>query len=627
MSSRKRFLTILSVLSLLGALAGPAAGQSPRLPDSLGAFCATGGAGTTVADLLAPGAEVVAEVGDQALTLVPGVYPGIRERLVSPAEGIWCPASALNLVVDADSDAIELATLAATVLPAAHFDGVTVTDAVEVAPGEVHLTTHARTNGVVADWVVRTDATGVRSAEWTATDLGVAPFEAQIEGLTALPGATMGYERSADGSLQPTVDVLALARAEMAADPSPFISVEAEDGFTMHVVVGDGTFYPQAANSLAGTNLPRVYGGLGPDAGSDTGNEQVDYLRIMAEALEINYADFLDWGFEKGWVDDEGNLYVDGALSAYCLACVLVSEYFNINMSRAAHEAIAVLGYTYPDVRLALIDIIGHEMIHNIQNAYGKPDSTRGGRNNAFSEGTARFSETIHSYSEVSHQPNSLVYANDTNGCNGWQGNNADAAFAAGPLTGQSYDACYFWMTFYASYGIDAFAEVFRNTEGLESGRGWQIYDSAILAGARAVDPDATLQEVLANFAAMSLTGRDYRWGAATDPDAPVLDWAEFLDLWTPTATIDSGPASANLRDGGMAAFEVLGGGTVTSLSTDEGHAAVLVVDDGGSTTVEMLQVGSLVEVPAGQTGWLVLLNASTQTSTVTVDLAPSSLS
>jgi hypothetical protein len=623
----KRLLSAACAVLCVGIVTLPASGLDVPLPGAAGAACTTAPLAAAAGALLGPAAELVADEGDTALALVPGVHPGIRQRLVAAGD-VWCPADLVNtaLALRGTTGAVERATTAAEVLAAAHFDRVTVLDAAEVSPGEVHLTTHALTNGVVADWVVAVDDAGIRSAEWTATRFAVPPLEAQIEGLTALPGATMGYERTPDGRLVPTTDVLALGLAQLADDPSPTISVTAEDGFTMHVVVGDATFYPQAANSLAGTGLPRAYGGAAPDPGVDTGDAQVDYLRIMAEGLEVNYADFLDWGYEQGWVDDEGNLYVDGALSAYCLACVLVSEYFNIHMSRAAHEALGALGYSYPDTRLALLDIVGHEMFHNLQNAYGKPDTVGGARHNSYSEGTARMQETLHSYSAVSHQPESLVYANDTNGCNGWQGSNADAAFAAGPLTGQSYDACYFWLTFYGRYGLEALVELLPRTVDLQGDRQWGVYDDPILQAARASDPDATLTDVLTAFAASALTGRGYTWGAPADEAAPALDWAAFLDRWEPDGTAGPGDAlGATLRDGGMAAFQVREPLAIGQTSTAEGHAVALVVDDGSATTTRTLAPGDVVELPSGGTAWIVLMNSSTTSGEVSAALLPPS--
>ena len=576
MSLRIRALSLALLIALVASLAGPASGGSlldlDVDVDDLPGACVVGSLGEAVASLLGAGAEVVDSGADSALVLTPGVHPGVRNRMLGLGDA-WCDASAVNAVAAARglTTPVAIAELAATTLAAPFFDQVTVLESRLVDADTVELVTHARTNGVVARWVVDVDALGVAAASWTAIEFGAAPFDPQIEGLTALPTATWAYERVAtSGLVEPTTTIEALLAAE--DDPSPFISTTGPDGFTVHVSVGDAQFYPQVVGG------PGVYGGVAPDPGVDTGETQVDYLRIMGEAAEVNMADFHDFGWEKGWVDDEGTIYVDGALSAYCLACVLVSEYFNVHMSRAAHEAIGVLGYTYPDARTALIDIIGHEIVHNFQNAYGKPSSVGGGRHNSYSEGMARFSETIHSYSAVSHQTGSLVYANDTNGCNGWQGTNADASFAAGPLTDQSYDACYFWLTVHGLYGIDAFVGMLESSRGLPTGRPWEIYGAAIAAGTG--DP---AEVVLANFARMALTGRDYVWQAPNDPESPFLDWAEHLDRWVPNrASVDAGDTPAvTLRDGGMAAFPLDGDVLVGALSEQAGHAVALVTDDG----------------------------------------------
>lgn len=615
---RSPAVILLVVLGLLG-LPGFTLDRGPL--GALDGICSTGSVKDAAAGLLGQEAELVDVATDSALVLTPGVAPGVRQRLVSAGADTWCPASAVNLVATATGtlrDPVALASRAATVLPAAHFDDVTVLEAAEVAPGTVAVRTHARTNGVVADWTVEVDDLGVRRATWRATEFAVEPFDAQFEGLTALPGAEWTYARTPAGLVEPTTTIAELAEAQETDDPSPTISVESQDGFTVHVFVGDATFVPQAANTVTGAGLPTVYAGVAPDPGVDSGQPQVDFLRIMGEAAQVNLDDFHAWGWRQGWLDEEGAIYVDGALSAYCLACVLVSEYFNVHMSRGAYQALGALGYSYPDERTALIDIIGHEMVHNYQNAYGKPQTSGGGRHNSYSEGMARFSETLHDYSSVSHQPGSLVYADDTNGCNGWQGGNADQAFAAGPLTGQSYDACYFWMTVHAAYGIEAFLGILEHSAGLPGGRPWEIYDEAIAAAT-----GAPLEETLANFAAMALTGRGYEWGAPADPESPALDWALYLDRWAPPFDLwPGGSESVSLRDGGMAAFNFTGSTTVVDVSEEEGHAAALVVDDGATTTITLLRDGDAVEVAPTESAWIVLINAGTELSDVTISLS-----
>lgn len=600
----------LAIVSVLAVLLAAPAGALPAA-DRLPAGCVAADLDDAATHLLGPGTEVVSVDGATALVLTPGVYPGVRHRLMR-TDGGWCPAASLNLLAPVTSP-VRVAERAVTVLPAPFFDGITVLESALVAPGVVELTTHARTNGVVARWTVTIDALGVREASWEALEFAVPPFEPQWEGLTAVPGATWSYARTATGQVEPTQTIEDLLAAD---EPSPTISYTTQDEFTIHVSVGDAHFAPQAANTIFGTSLPTVYGGVAPDPDMDTGNANADYLRIMGEAVQVNADDFYDWGLRKGWRDEEGNLYVDGALSAYCWACVLVSEYFNVHMHHAIYPALEALGYSYPDERLALIDIVGHEMVHNYQNAYGKPNSVGGGRHNSYSEGTARFSETLHSYSHVSHQPESLIYANNTNGCNGWQGGNADAAFAAGPLTGQSYDACYFWMTVHADHGVDALVGLIENSQGLPAGRPWEIY-----AGAIQTATGVALDEVLANFAAMALTGRDYRWGAPADPEWPVLDWAVHLDRWSPSREVAAGrTVEAMLRDGGMAAWELVADAPVLFALGDVGAAAV-VTDDGAESTVTLLQDGDRYEPAAGTRAWVVLINAGTANGLVSVEV------
>lgn len=610
---RSRVVRLVAVLAMV-ALTGftPDTNDATVADATLAHVCVAGTPQAAATELLGNGAELVEVDRDSALVLTPGVHPGVRNRLVS-VDGSWCTAEGLNLALDA-TDAVDAASTAATYLPAAHFDEVTVLDATEVTPGVVELTTHARTNGVVADWTIQVDALGIHSATWRAIDFAVEPFDPQIEGLTALPGAEWTYVRTATGLLESSTTVEEIAALN--GDPSPFISVETKDGFTIHVHESDAMFWPQAAHTIFGVDLPRPHIGVAPDAGQDTGITQVDFLRIMGEAAQINADDFHDWGWRKGWVDDEGSIYVDGALSAFCLACVLVSEHFNVHMNRAVVHALDALGYSYPDARLALINVVGHEMVHNYQNSYGKPDSVGGGRHNSYSEGMARFSETLHNYSHISHQPDSLVYANNINGCNGWQGSNADAAFASGPLTGQSYDACYFWMTVHAAHGIGAFLGMLQNSEGLPGGRPWEIYAGAIEA-ATGVPP----AETIANFAAMTLTGRDYTWGNPTDPESEEHDWAEYLDRWRPSATAAVGDTlRRSMRDGGVGAWR-FSGTAVVDVSDGEGHAAAVVVDDGTTTSIDMLADGDRIEVGGASAGWILLINTSTDSSEVTVSL------
>lgn len=577
-------------------------------PDVVAAGCVAGELSDALAALVAPDAELLQVDDAGALALEPVLYPGMRHRLLPTPDG-WCSAAAINVVQAATTDPVQQAAGAARVLAAANFDGVTVTDARLVDADTVALTTHARTNGVVADWTIDLDALGVVAATWTATGFGVAPFEAETEGFTALPGATVSYARDATGLVRTTTPAMAdpLRFATGGDDePSATIVDVMDDGFTIYVNLGDYGYFAPVSGAV----------GVAPDAGQDTGDSQLDYLRIMSAAAVENYNDFLGWGLSQeagtgaaspGWNEDEGTIHVDGPFAAYCLACVFISEDFNVHMSRALHEALEVLGYSYPDERLAIVNVVGHEILHNWQNAYGRPDSVGGGRARAYSEGTARFSESLHGYSGVSNQPGSLIYADDSNGCNGYP--TTDAGFAAGPLDGQGYQACHFWFAHYAEHGLAAQVEILERTAGLPSGSEYQVYADAIEAGT-----GVPMVDVLANYGAKALDeGPDHVWGDPNDVDGPTWDWLEpGLERWFPSATLGE-TFSATLGRGGIAAARVKADFTVTGI---EGGAVALA--RGGDHV--LLQVGDTVEAQRGDHVLLVNPTATTGTTvTLTV--------
>jgi hypothetical protein len=142
-----------------------------------------------------------------------------------------------------------------------------------------------------------------------------------------------------------------------------------------------------------------------------------------------------------------------------------------IHISSNVVLALEALGFHYPDEKLAYSNVIGHEMVHNFQHAYYKPQENNRSGHVSFVEGMARFSETLHPYSHVSHQPGSLIYSIGRedipfvslalNSCNGWLGSNPEVTFARGPFDGHTYNACYFWMTWHQTHGVAGLVEVF----------------------------------------------------------------------------------------------------------------------------------------------------------------------
>jgi hypothetical protein len=403
--------------SALALLAAPSAGAAKQ--------CSTGDAATAASIIFGDGTEVVRteEVAGlkTALVLQPYIAPGTRQRLVHAA-GQWCSAEqGLNTAWLASGrtvgDGRALAATYAKLAAAPYFDGTTITSHTTAA-GVHAITTHARTNGVTAAWVVKTDAQGVRSAKWTATGFGVKPFEAEIEGLTAYKGATETYERVAGKLVAkrglPTREDLAIEA------PAATLTYNTPDGWALHVVAGDTRQMP--------------------DVGQDAGNYEADKLTLRAVRRMVadNYQEFYGWGFRANWTapktrvvllnggsaipasEKTGYIYMNDSVSPYCLACVFIADDFQIHMFQEVEEALGALGYSYPgaDPYKVYSNIIGHEMFHNWQNNYYRPG---GGRSTpgSYSEGTARFQESLHDYSEISHQTESLVYANDANGCNG----------------------------------------------------------------------------------------------------------------------------------------------------------------------------------------------------------------
>jgi hypothetical protein len=602
----RRGLTIVPIL-LLALIAPQGANAFFEVPG-----CASGTPGSAAAELIHPGAEV-AELGrvggfPSALILEPLVYPGVRHRLVQ-AGPYWCDASGFNAawrIAGRASDAVEMASSYSQIVAAPYFDGVSVRSARQVAPGVVSVSTHALTNGITARWTVLTDASGVSHATWTSTGLGVDPFEAEIEGISASPGLQRSYTRNLDGSLHALQPIL----PQMEAAPETVTQATLPDGFTIKL-------------SYSNSNLS-------PNAGQDTTVDVVDRPRIIMKMLTDNYNDFLAFGLKKGWTSDTGTVYFDSDTGVSCFACVYIREQFQIHMFTGVLQVLAALGFEYPDDKKALSNVLGHEMFHNFQNASYKPDQNGASTSTAFSEGTARFQETLHTYSDVSHQPNSLIYSIGreagglvslaANSCNGWNTANVDNDFAAGPFTSKSYNACYFWLSWYQQHGTSGIADLFAASVDHAKKSGHQeVIDTLQQA------TGGTFADDLAAFAQASITGKGYAW-APPGKTAPVLDWGQGLDRWTP-ATLSGGSVSKTIGNGGVMAREVLSGGTVSSSSA--ANVSLYVIRDNGTTASRTLidrfdGVADVVAAPAaGERVWLIAVNPNLGNSGGNIQFTP----
>lgn len=602
-------LTVLAVIAAAVSGTGPARALS-GVPTNLPTGC------VPAADAASAGAALfghevdVASVGEvggfrSASVLVPElVMPGVHRRVIDVGAA-WCDArGAFNAawqLTGRTGSAVERASSFAAVAGAPFFDDITVRSATLAAPGQVNLETHAKTNGVVARWTIAVDQTGVREASWRATEIFSEPFEASVEGLTALPGATRSFARAASGM----IDELSPITASSSADPqleTLQASAVMSDGFVVEVRHGGGP--------------------LGVTLTEDTGYETVDFARLLRDGATANYEDFLSWGLHGGWrPSDRGVISIDGPLALACFACVLISQQFNVHLSSQVVAYLEASGYKYPDHDGAAVDILGHEIFHNFQNVYTGAGSSNNRRmTGAFTEGLARFQETLHDYSAVSHQPQSLIYARNINGCNGYIGNGGMGSSVADHL----YDACYFWMGIYADHGVAGLTRMVESSSANVTLTDWPETKSVISAGT-AGQP---LAETLAAFASDSLTRPSYSWGAA-DGSSSALDWSIGLNSWSLTTIFSGQVRRATLAPGGMMGVRIPAAGGTVSATSSASPVSLFRID--GDGTVSAIESGSAVTptcVPvsefacAVQDVWVVAINASDTKTYAAISLA-----
>ena len=592
----------LILAALLVLLALPTAASASEA-------CVTGSKARAAEALYGSGTEVMATESvaglRTVLVLEPLVAPGTRHRMIDAGDG-WCDATtgfnqATNLT------GADAATAYARLAAAPYFDGVTIRDVKSV--GGLHtITTHARTNGVVASWTIATDAQGVRSATWTATAFAQKPFVAQIEGLTALPDATESYDRVAGGVLRPRIG-LPTAASNRAAEDEPGIGVghTGSDGFRIEVSYSEARTAPQL--------------------GRDTGIYDVDFIRITQRAVAENYEDFMKWGLTSGWGpgptgDKRGYVYINDALSTACLACVLISDDFNIHLNSHAHEALNALGYQYPGASVQDVwnDIIGHEMFHNFQNRYNKPGPVVTTRRRSvgfyYMEGTARLQESFHSYNAISHQPESLIYANDGNGCNGFDGGGTihvegltqspdmDREMVKGPFnTSRTYSACYFWMPWFTAHGWDTLRDLM--TTHMPAAADISNENEEGITATTAASGDSMLEQ-LQMFAKHALTGGRGMNTYGAILGGPSYDWSEHLESWRPKPLRPGQSHRRTLQGGGMMANEIVESTRIEMTGPSEVRMFT-VRDDGSEVTIRKLQGRRPVAGPtADEQVWVV---------------------
>jgi hypothetical protein len=596
-------------------------------PGLEGPACVNGtNAARAAVQLYGPGTSVAgrSRVGrlETVLAIEPFIAPGTRHRMI-PLPGRFCDAEAgLNVAWKALGRKVgsgaALARTYARLAAAPYFDGTTVRSVRSAGPVH-HVRTHALTNGVVADWVIVTDAQGIRSAKWVATRFAVPPLRGEIEGLTARAGASERYLRSAGGLLAAKRGLPLSARD--AATPAASLSYRTSDGFTIIISAGDT--------------------GQDVDPGVDTGVALVDRLRDFRNIVAENYEEFHQWGFDAGWAapqlhspvvsaplptagEKTGYVYVDGVNSLYCQACVYIADDFQIHILSHFDQALPALGFKYPGASPhdVMSDILGHEMFHNFQNRYVKPTSTGRSVPGIYSEGTARTQETLHSYSQISHQPDSLVIGDHNNVA--LEGNDCKSSFtlgafdeipggliastpmedalAAGPFDttfGQAYSACHFWMRFYGTYGGPTWVKLVKESAplGATLAPGEESRPDAEKV-IRAVE-DATGAPFLESQGVWLrglITGKDMSWGPLDAGTGPVLDWAPLMDRWTPSTHAVGDSMTRTLASGGVMAVKVT---EATRPTVSDGAALIVLRDSDAGATLSYPANGDLVAAPA----------------------------
>lgn len=608
--------SLVGITMLIGGIS-PASSLVGTL-EGVGSACTPGTPAEAARTLYGSGTEVVR--ADQVaglqtvLAMEPYIAPGTRHRMIAVSGG-WCDAeTGFNTAWLANGLSLSasraMATAYSRLAAAPYFDQ---TDAVSyTGAGGVHtIRTHSLTNGIEALWTIVTDADGVRSARWVATDYAVEPFVAQWEGLTALNGANETYTRLASGELAaerglPTGEI---------DPPEAQVSFTGPDGFTIVVGIGD------SRNAV--------------DIGQDTGNSRADILRMTRDVVGDNYLDFYAWGLRADWApartrfvvinspgqipapEKTGYVSINDGTSAYCQACVFIADDFQVHIVSEVRVFLEALGYTYPGVsdRDVLSDVMGHEMFHNWQNNYVKPAATGRSVPGSYSEGTARMQEALHAYSGGSHQPGSLVYANDGNGCNGYHGTNPTATLAAGPFNG-AYAACNFWLPWYGAEGVGALAKLVIEGAPLGAEASSSSAGKMIPAVELATGEPFTVSG--AEWAAGLITGKNLTWGPATG-SGPTYDWSQYLERWTPAQLAIGNSATRTLAGGGVMAVEA---SASFRPRVTEGAGLAILRDSAAGASLTFPDPGTLVQGPAnGERVYVIAVYPQAGSLSTTLDL------
>ena len=528
---------------------------------------------------------------DVATVMDPRIAPGFTNALLRVG-GEWCSVGSFNRAAAeqlAGASRARVAAAFASVAAMPYLGNVVVSDVVSARPA-VTLTTTGGRHGAESRWTVAVDDAGVRSAGFTTTrwDPGAAVLPAgvgrhadggtasigDLEGITSLPGHTRTFTRAPDGriAIDATVQDLldrSVAERQAAVDraaliagvgPGDDLKYEFEDGLTIKVSYGLSPYTP--------------------DAGVDTGVAQADRLRTILAGVVAHYKDFIRWGVDDpfdntgrtilggdtGLPERAGYINVDSPLAPVCLACSYLADAMEVHIALLFPELAPVLvPVSYPDSEKFVQTVIGHEMVHSLQGGYSNAQG--GAFTNAFIEGSARASESLHDNAPNSFQTGAIHFNDSGNGCEGFENGRGGwiAAQAVGPFNGHTYDACYFWWTYLATHGpeglidlIKAMPEALATSSGGAAARNIRLLEVAAEDGNGALD--------LA------------RWGAAvaagnaadgyTIPAGQTGDRLNWFSLLNPAQRAVALQASqtVSVSAGGVRAYLVAEAGEITGV-------------------------------------------------------------
>lgn len=273
-----------------------------------------------------------------------------------------------------------------------------------------------------------------------------------------------------------------------------------------------------------------------------------------------------------------------------------------------------LFGIEWTDDDLSLSTIIGHEMCHAFQNTV-VPLQDDHRLSGALTEGTARMSETLHSYSHTSHVRTSLVYDPTINGCNGDLAQSA--AVQSGPATNRLYNSCAFWLAWYGRHGMPGLVALFGALDTNATAEdAWTEMRGAIEEAT-----GAPVEEDLAHFAGAIITRRGFVWAPATGGDP--IDWSQYLEQWYPPVLELDEVSGSFLNDGAMLGHEITSGGTIT-LSTDVPVGLYEIRDTGSATFVTPIASGATIAPPGvDEHAYVVAIQLDAEAADVALTLTP----